>query len=156
MRTIESAAASATRRVCVLRPHVFVRSMTRTRQVRAPLASSSKLTGAGLLLNGWLAIVATTCLVWLGGHAGWRVRPEYGDEQAGGHVMLCCHPSSMQGMLVSQKALGKELMRAVAVGETARVQELIASGADVETRNPEVGFMSTLPFKICGLLCCAL
>ncbi len=61
-------------------------------------------------------------------------------RRAGGHVLLCCHSS----MLTSQKALGKELMRAVAVGETARVQELIASGADVETRNPEVGFMLTL------------
>jgi hypothetical protein len=39
----------------------------------------------------------------------------------------------------SHKVLGEELIKAVAVGDVARVQELIASGADVETRNPEVG-----------------
>jgi hypothetical protein len=58
-------------------------------------------------------------------------------------LLLCCIYPFKACRLASQKALEKELIRAVAVGETARVQELIASGADVETRNPEVGFMST-------------
>ncbi len=47
----------------------------------------------------------------------------------------------LKDVLAKQKALGKELIRAIAVGETALVHELIASGADVETRDPEVGFM---------------
>ncbi len=43
-----------------------------------------------------------------------------------------------EGTLASQEQLEKELVKAVQDGEFARVQELIASGADVETRNPKV------------------
>ncbi len=45
---------------------------------------------------------------------------------------------SMQARHASQKQLGKQLLRAVHAGETARARELIASGADVETRHPVV------------------
>jgi hypothetical protein len=49
----------------------------------------------------------------------------------------CCSPYAQ-----SQEQLGKELLKAVDKGQLARVQELIASGADVKTRNPDVSFMS--------------
>ncbi len=65
------------------------------------------------------------------------------SDQVGTHSRAALLLSIYMLTLASQKALGKELIRAVTVGEPARVQELIASGADVETRNPEVSFMLT-------------
>ncbi len=50
----------------------------------------------------------------------------------------------MQAELAPQEHLGKEVLRAVESGKSARVRELIASGADVNTRNFNVGFMLTL------------
>ncbi len=50
--------------------------------------------------------------------------------------------------LDSQEKIGEEPL--LAVGESARVRELIANGADVETRNPQVGF------DACSKHCCGL
>ncbi len=71
--------------------------------------------------------------------AGWRVQPEHRDEKTGGHA--ACSYQSVQSLHASQKQLGEELVSAVGKGESARVLELIASGADVDTRNHEVRLM---------------
>ncbi len=57
---------------------------------------------------------------------------------------LIAHPAQARGMPAPSMAL----VMALEWGMSARAQELIAGGANANTRDPAVGFMSTCPGRL--------